>query len=316
MKNLEAIMKVLLATRTDYLPISRTPNTNCGRQRKLLLPYSMLTKSSPGDLRMINLRERASFSRHLKAVVRILGAMLSLGLGQLAFADELVLMSGGLTGAITDNGSCAGSGCGSLSGDQNSVAGTVAVSGSINGWEVDLTGINAGNGGIYLESSGPIPMSVQCISAGGCTGANSLQVLYSATNFDQALYSATGLSNGYADTLYNAYDASIGPSGGVTSEALYLDPSDVLLAETTLLGSIGPFSYPPLDPFGFNVIDPSLIPPGIESETIDLSFSANDGTSFQAIADSWSVPEPTSMILMFTMLFGVAFLARRRIARA
>ncbi len=234
------------------------------------------------------------FRQSPKAKLLILASLLALGSGQFAFADQITFTSGGLTGTITANGSCVGNGCASLSADLNPITGQTTVTGSINGWAI---GPKEEDSRINNELENVF--GVQCIAAAGCAGANDLDIKLTDSNFSPA----TGeFSLAFSDT-----QAGI----GTATESAYFDANNRPFAETTLIGTLGPFAADSTFTIE-KLVDKAS--PRVFSMTLDQTFSAADGTSFIGIGDIAAVaaPEPTSLTLLLAALSLVAVGSHRK----
>ena len=167
----------------------------------------------------------------------LLAGALVLGAGQVVFAsttDALKLTSGGFTATIQDNGACVGNGCVTIvtGGDLNPTAGTDTISGTINGWTISII-----SGTTHSPNLTPFGLDISSLTAvcngGLCPGINNvLHVIYSDINFNVPI-PAGGFATSYSDTQSGV---------GSTSESAYFDNGNGLFAETTLIGTVGPFT--------------------------------------------------------------------------
>jgi len=134
--------------------------------------------------------------------------------------------------------------------------------------------------------------------SGGCTGANDLHIIYSDAYFNVPV-AAGGFLTSYSDTQNGT---------GITSQSAYFDNSNVLFAETSLIGTVGPFS-------GTNSGSAvgGAIPVVLNySLTLDDTFSGGPTTSFSTDGNITAVPEPASLTLVGFGLIGLAGMLRRR----
>src|ERR1017187_4638711 len=170
--------------------------------------------------------------------VLVLVSLFTIGLGTTfgTTTDKLMLTVGSLTATISDNGSCAGAGCALLLGDINPTPGTDSVTGTIGGWTISIT-----SGTSYSPSDVPYGLDLTSLTAtcvaGGACDLHSLDVQFSDINFSPAnpsfltMYSAT--INGSGSTSESAYFSNCA-TNPCTNASLF--------AETTLIGTVGPFT--------------------------------------------------------------------------
>ena len=225
---------------------------------------------------------------------------LSLGWIQVASAavtDAIRLTSGGQIATIVDNLPCVGA-CVGLTGDLNPAMGTTTVSGTLNGWTLNITSGTSHSPNLSPFGLDITTLTASCGVAGGCTGANDLHVIFSDINF--AVPVAAG---GFATT----YSATItGP--GSTSESAFVDNSNTLFGEpgAGLIGTVGPFFAP------FGAGSATGGPAGVPnySLTLDQVFDGA-GSSFSADGNI-TTPEPSTIALLGTALVGLGWLGRRR----
>jgi hypothetical protein len=149
--------------------------------------------------------------------------------------DELILPSGGLMAAFQDNVTgCAGTGCAGLT--ISSLAGTLSISGIINGWTITVVSGVSKSPILTPQALNVSSFTVSCNSEQECTSgaAGELEVKFSDINFSVPVGGGGFLTN-YSGTI---------AGGGVTStsENAYLDNTNTLFAETNLIGADGPFS--------------------------------------------------------------------------
>jgi hypothetical protein len=168
----------------------------------------------------------------MKTTLVVLFLTIALGTTFATTTDQLQITVGSATATITDNGACAGTGCGSLSGDINLTNGTITVDGIISGWSITYT-----SGTSYSPSDVPVGLDTgtgtELIACAGITCAGStLNILFSDINFSPA-----------NPSFLTQYSATISGTGtGHTSESAYFSNLNTQFAETTLIGTVGPFS--------------------------------------------------------------------------
>ena len=207
----------------------------------------------------------------LTAVALAAGPLLAAGFAPTASAtttDALEIMSGGLTATIADNGTCVGTGCAGLIGDLNPAAGTDTISGSINGWTLNIASGTSHSPGLTPFGLDITSLTASCSIAGGCTGADNLHIIYSDINFAAAV-AAGGFTTTYSATITGT---------GTTSESAFADNTNTLFGEPVagLIGTVGPFGAP--GGFGTKSGGPAGIP--TYSLTLDQVFSGSDSSSF------------------------------------
>ena len=229
--------------------------------------------------------------------VLVLVSLFTIGLGT-TFAtttDKLMLTVNGVIATISDNGTCSGPGCGSLSGDINNTAGTDTVTGSIGGWSISIT-----SGTSFSPSDVPAGLDLTSLTAncnGGACDAHSLDVQFSDINFSP--------SNPSFITQYSA--TITGATGASTSESAYYSNTNVLFAETSLIGTVGPFTATGsgLKTGGVGSVAPYSL-------TLDQVFTATNNGLFSVDGSVSSVPEPGAVMLFGTVLALCASRLRRR----
>ena len=107
----------------------------------------------------------------------------------------------------------------------NPNSGQTTVTGSINGWTIGPKGEDARVNNELLNV-----FSVACTAASGCSAASDLNIQVTDSNFSPA----TGeFSLAFSDT-----QAGI----GTATESAYFDANNRPFAETTLIGTLGPFA--------------------------------------------------------------------------
>ncbi len=232
----------------------------------------------------------------------LLAAAVAFALTVGAFAtttDALQLTANGLTATITDNGACVGSGCGSLSGDINLAAGTDTISGSIDGWTINIVSGTSHSPGLVPFGLDLTSLTATC-SGGPCT-TSPLHVLYSDINFNQHV---TGFTTTYSGTVTGT---------GNTSESAYYDNSNTLFAETNSIGTVGPFSAPG----GAGSTTHGASPAALYSLTLDQVFNSIDGSpvSFSVDGNITGVPEPIGVMLFGTLVLLCGISLRRKLQK-
>lgn len=231
--------------------------------------------------------------------------------------DELILSSGGLTATFQDNvAGCTGTGCAGLTGDKSTLAGTLSIAGSINGWTITVVSGVSKSPVLTPQALNVSSFTASCNSAQGCASgaAGELEVKFSDIDFDVPI-GVGGFQTNYSGTI---------TGGGVTStsETAYFDNSNTLFAETNQIGSDGPFSTSSFSGTAYG--GPAAAIP-LYSMTLDQIFIADsDGSSFSvdgnikaAAANNGnaSVPEPGAVVLFASVLvLCAAKLLRRRAA--
>jgi hypothetical protein len=231
--------------------------------------------------------------------------------------DELVLSSGGLGATFLDNvGGCSGPGCAGLSGDKSMLAGTLSISGAINGWTITVVSGVSKSPVLTPQALNVSSFTASCNSGQGCASgaAGQLEVKFSDINFDVPI-GAGGFQANYSGTI---------AGGGVTStsESAYFDNTNALFAETNLIGSDGPFSTAS---FGSTVFGSTVAAIPLYSMTLDQIFIADSSGSFFSVDGNIkagvanngnaSVPEPGALVLFGSVLALCATrLSRRRAA--
>jgi len=124
-----------------------------------------------------------------------------------------------------------------------------------------------------------------------------LDVKYSDINFSPA-----------NPSFITKYSATI-TGTGTTSESAYFSNTNTLFAETTLIGTVGPFG----DPGGSGFATGGLGSKAPFSLTLDQVFDASaSGATYSVDGSVASVPEPGAVILFGTVLVLCASKLRRR----
>jgi len=235
-------------------------------------------------------------------------ALLTLSLSVVARAsttDVLTITAGGLTATIDDNGTCMGTGCTSLSGDLNGAAGSIFVTGSIDGWTVNYTSGTSNSPvttpfGIDIGS-----LAASCTISGGCTGANTLDIEYSDLGFTGAVPFASGYSgtlSGPGTTTQSAYYSNsntvntLGTQIGTTISYTTASSTATAFGQTVTggAGAVSPYSLTMVETFA-----------GSNS----TSFSVDGNITSAAVPEGWSLSSALGVLG-----FGVVALvvARRR----
>jgi hypothetical protein len=240
--------------------------------------------------------------------ISLLAAFFAAFLAQMAFAStitDLEIVSGATTITIADNGV----------GDLNPATGAINYTNpDVNGWTVEFTfGLSDSPGtstGLDLAS---LTASCGGVFTATCS-ADPLHILFSATGFTQA------------DFVYSTTYSSTQSGIGTTSESAYLDAGNGIFAETTLIGTVGPF----IAPGGVGTVTNALISAGPSPYSLtldqvftdlgtgsDVVFSADGvvsgGTPGLGGNVAGSVPEPGTAVLFGTMLALCTLKLRRRL---
>jgi hypothetical protein len=238
--------------------------------------------------------------------MKILLLVVALAFGgiQLAFAtttDELRIESNGAIATITDNGACVntvGTPCAGLTGDVALANGTVSVNGSLNGWTISSI-----TGSSHSPSLSPNGMDVSsltasCTIAGGCTGANSLEVIFSDIN-----YNVPVPAGGFTVTVT---DNQSGPGTVMTKGAF--DNGNTIFLETTPIGTVtlNGTTNPGSASGGAIAAVPNY------SLTLDSLFSGSDNTQFSVDSRVTAVPEPATVALLGAALLLCSSRLRRK----
>jgi hypothetical protein len=235
----------------------------------------------------------------------VLVFLLAALLGCTAFAtttDAIQITSGGLTATIADNGGCTGTGCAGLIGDLNPLAGTDTAAGTLNGWTISIT-----SGTSLSPADVPVGLDLTSFTA-TCTGAagtgcstSSLDIKYSDINFSPA-----------NPSFVTGYSLTSLTGAGSTTESAYYSNSNVLFAETTLIGTVGPLTAVSSGT-AFGGVG-SVAP---YSLTLDQIFGADRSGGIESYSVDGavsSVPEPGAVILFGSLLVFCATKLRRRVS--
>lgn len=221
--------------------------------------------------------------------------------------SALEITAGSLTAVISDDGSCDGNACGSIS----DVAGLPGwATGSIDGWSIDvfsgasrfeaIAGTCGGPPFVLwpgVDGSAP-PFSVGW--TGGCS-IDALNVVFSVTDVSQK---PTGLGGIPAIGLaVSGFGNSEGSFSG------YVDAGNSLFNESTLVGTTGPYlGWIGSEPDGTDWFFTGG-PPIQYSATIDGMFDSPGWFSTAGIVEA---PEPGAIVLLGTALTLCASRLRRR----
>ena len=223
-------------------------------------------------------------------------AFVSLACGTAAFAnttDELEIISGATTIVIADNGP--GDADGGI--DDQIIFSKV----DINGWKV------SGTLGITSSPDGDPELDLSSLAA-TCGGAqtltcstDSITVLYSDINF-----------NTIATRFTNQYSGTINGSGGSTTQRVYFDTNNIIFSMANPIGAVGSFT----STFDGFVDSEERAGPSHYSLTLEQTFSpSGDAITFSVDGSVSAVPEPLSVTLFGTLLFGLAAAGRYRMRR-
>ena len=210
----------------------------------------------------------------------LLVSILTIGLGTAlaTTSDAIKITVGASTATIADTGACTGT-CGTLSGDLNPLNGTDTVSGSLGNWVISIT-----SGTSMSPADVPFGLDLTSLTAtcnANCA-TNSLDVKFSDINFSP---SNPSFVTGYSLTSLSGT--------GSTSESAYYSNTNTLFAETTLIGTVGPFTGVAA---GTKTGGVGSVAP--YSLTLDQVFSATGSSAISFSVDGAvsSVPEPTGVI--------------------
>jgi hypothetical protein len=232
--------------------------------------------------------------------ITILASLLAIGLGTTlaTTTDTLQISVDGVTVQIQDNGSCvniAGTGCSSISGDTNAAAGTDSINGTLGGWTLSIVSGTSNSPGDDPFGLDLTSLTATCKGGGTCA-TNSLDVQYSDINFSPANPS---FLTQYSDTQNGT---------GTTSESAWFSNKNKLFAETTAIGTVGPFSG---TSHGSATGGVGSVAP--YSLTLDQTFTdAGSSVAFSVDGSVSSVPEPGAIVLLGTVLVFCASKLRRR----
>jgi len=219
------------------------------------------------------------------------------GLASASTTSAIRLSTGGLIATITDNGACTGS-CGTLGGDSDAANGTITVSsGDLGGWHFSFTSGTTHSPGLTPDAIDLGSLVASCTSS--CSGAGALHIMFSDINFSVPV-GIGGFNTFYSATLTGT---------ATTSESAYFSNLDTLFTETSLIGTVGPF----IAPGGSGTAAGGLIAavPNY-SLTLDAILSASGSGSFSIDGNITSTPEPTSILLLSTLVLGIGLMMRRR----
>jgi len=244
-----------------------------------------------------------------------LSGVLTLG-AALSFAtttDSIEIIHGTDVATIQDNaGTCvnvSGTLCSDLSVDLSKATGTDIITGTAGNWTINVvTGVS--------QSPSDIPLGLELTSETATCDAcakDQLEILYSDINFSP---SNPSFETQYTTTITN----SDSKETGSTSQSAYFSNTNTLFAETTLIGTVGPFSATT----GNGATTAAFGGTGSVapfSLTLDQVFSVttqegNTPTLFSFSSDGSvnSVPEPGAIFLLGSVLVFSASRLRRRSA--
>jgi len=245
---------------------------------------------------MVGHRKKRGILMRTLMKITLLVTLLVIGMGTMfaTTTDELMITVGGVSATFTDNVfGCVGAGCGALIGDLNPFASTTTVSGSLGGWTISITSGTSNSPGFHPFGLDVTSLTATCVG-GGCT-ANPLDIQYTDINFNPAY---PGFVTAYSTTMVGA---------GSTSESAYFDNANALFAETTLIGTVGPFIAT-----GHGTVSGGVGAVAPYSLTLDQVFTAAGGPVSFSSDGSISVPEPGAVMLFGTVLVLCASKLRRR----
>jgi len=175
--------------------------------------------------------------------------------------------------------------------------GVVYSNGDFAGWDIILTAGSSNSPGlapVYGLALGSL--SAECILQAGCAN---LDIELSDSGFTQAAF---------LQTSYGAADAG---SSASTTQSAYESTSNADFAETTLIGTVGPFN----GTGAFSGSAGGTVPGGTPySLTIDDEFAGCSSAHCAGYATGGDIatPEPSTFALLGTGLFGFAALFRRK----
>src|SRR5690348_2784372 len=106
--------------------------------------------------------------KELKAILITLAVLLvATGSGYATTTDSIQITSGGLTATFQDNvAGCSGSGCGAIVGDLIGTAGTLIISGTLNGWVISVVGGVSHSPGLSPFGLDITSMTASCLTPG------------------------------------------------------------------------------------------------------------------------------------------------------
>jgi hypothetical protein len=172
--------------------------------------------------------------------------------------------------------------------DSNAAAGVITFIGAVGAYNVNVTtGIGGGVSPTFL-------MDLNSVNLQTGSGAHSLEILLSDTGFT-SIGQVTG-----------AWGGTLSGLGTVSASAAY-SLTNTLFAQTTSLGSAGPFSGP--------AFSTSLSGAAIASSPYSLTqriFLSSTGPLSYSGDFELQIPEPGTLALLGLALGGLGFSARRR----
>ena len=226
-------------------------------------------------------------------------AVMAIATSAFAATDALELTAAGLTATITDGGVCVGTGCALLSGDINPSTGTTSVTGTIDGWTINIASGTSHSPGLVPFGLDLTSLTATCNPGAPCT-TSPLHVLFSDMNFTTST-PAGGFTTFYSATI---------TGGGTTSESAFFDNGNALFTETTLIGTVGPFSAPGSSGIAHGGPIPAV---SLYSLTLDQTFTdANGGAVSFSVDGNVTAPEPGTLALLGSGLLALAGFARKR----